>query len=204
MLFRSTVIKKERRGDYLGKTVQVIPHVTDEIKQRILNCSKIEPGIDIVMVEIGGTIGDIESLPLFEAIRQFSYERPGDCLNIHLTYVPYLKAAGEVKTKPTQHSIQVLRSIGITPDIILCRCEDPLPEEIRDKISLFCNLPKESVFDEPDVLNSVYEVPVFLHEQGLDEKLCSLLNLKTKKANLTHWKQMLEKLYSPKIGRAHV
>jgi CTP synthase len=193
-----TVIKKERKGDYLGKTVQVIPHVTDEIKRRILNCSKIEKDIDIVMVEIGGTIGDIESLPLFEAIRQFRYERPNDCVNIHLTYVPYLKAAGEVKTKPTQHSIQVLRSIGITPDIILCRCENSLPKEMHDKISLFCNLPTEAVFDEPDVPNSIYEVPIILHEQGFDEKLCSLLGLKTPKADLTHWKVMLDRLYSPK------
>src|ERR1700689_1362395 len=126
-----TVIKKERRGDYLGKTVQVIPHVTDEIKQRILAASLHEPNIDIVMVEIGGTVGDIESLPFFEAIRQFRYERPRDCLNIHLTYVPYLKAAGEVKTKPTQHSVQILREIGIFPDIIICRCEFSLSDEVK-------------------------------------------------------------------------
>ncbi len=194
-----TVIKKERRGDYLGKTVQVIPHVTDEIKQRILQAAKIEPNIDLVMVEIGGTIGDIESLPFFEAIRQFRYERPKDCLNIHLTYVPYLKAAGEVKTKPTQHSVQVLRGIGIIPDIVLCRCEESLSEEIKDKISLFCNVPKEAVFDEPDVPNSVYEVPIFLRKQGLDTKICELLSLETKKeADLSRWEKMLEKLYSPK------
>ncbi len=193
-----TVIKKERRGDYLGKTVQVIPHVTDEIKQRILNAAKIEPGIDVVMVEIGGTIGDIESLPFFEAIRQFRYERPRDCLNIHLTYVPYLKTAGEVKTKPTQHSVQVLRGIGIIPDIVLCRCEKSLSEEIKDKISLFCSVPKEAVFDEPDVPNSVYEVPIFLHKQGLDARICELLSLSGKKADLSHWEAMLEKLYAPK------
>ncbi len=138
------VIKRERRGDYLGKTVQVIPHVTDEIKQRILACAKQQNGSDVVLVEIGGTVGDIESLPFLEAIRQFRYERPKDCINIHLTYVPYLKAAGEVKTKPTQHSVQVLREIGIIPDIILCRCEESLSEEIKDKISLFCNVPKEA------------------------------------------------------------
>lgn len=193
-----TVIKKERRGDYLGKTVQVIPHVTDEIKQRILNASKIEAGIQVVMVEIGGTIGDIESLPFFEAIRQFRYERPKDCLNIHLTYVPYLKAAGEVKTKPTQHSVQILRGIGIIPDVVLCRCEESLSEEIKDKISLFCNVAKEAVIDEPDVPNSVYEVPIFLHKQGLDERICTLLSLEAKKADLSHWEAMLNRLYTPK------
>ena len=118
-----TVIKRERKGDYLGKTVQVIPHVTDEIKMRILACANQEPNIQVVIVEIGGTVGDIESLPFLESIRQFRYERQKDCINIHLTYVPYLKAAGEVKTKPTQHSVQALREIGIVPDIILCRCE---------------------------------------------------------------------------------
>jgi CTP synthase len=193
-----TVIKKERKGDYLGKTVQVIPHVTDEIKQRILTAARIEPGIDLVVVEIGGTIGDIESLPFFEAIRQFRYERPRDCLNIHLTYVPYLKAAGEVKTKPTQHSVQVLRGIGIIPDIVLCRCEESLDEDIKDKISLFCNVPRESVFDEPDVPKSVYEVPIFLHKQGLDEKICTLLDLKGNKPDLTHWEETLNRLYNPK------
>lgn len=193
-----TVIKKERKGDYLGKTVQVIPHVTDEIKQRILNVSKMELGIDIVLVEIGGTVGDIESLPFFEAIRQFRYERPQMCLNIHLTYVPYLKAAGEVKTKPSQHSVQMLRGIGIIPDIVLCRCEESLDEEIKEKISLFCNVPKEAVFDEPDVPRSVYEVPIFLHKQGLDKKVCELLALKTKDADLSHWESMLHRLYHPK------
>ncbi len=193
-----TVIKKERRGDYLGKTVQVIPHVTDEIKQRILQASFIEPNVDVVMVEIGGTVGDIESLPFFEAIRQFRYERPRDCLNIHLTYVPYLKAAGEVKTKPTQHSVQLLRSIGIIPDIVLCRCEESLSEDIKDKISLFCNVPKEAVFDEPDVPKSIYEVPIFLHKQGLDQKICALLSLESHKIDLRKWETMLDRLYHPK------
>ncbi|MBS0628533.1 MAG: CTP synthase, partial [Verrucomicrobia bacterium] len=193
-----TVIKKERRGDYLGKTVQVIPHVTDEIKQRILAAALQQPGIDIVMVEIGGTVGDIESLPFFEAIRQFRYERPRDCLNIHLTYVPYLKAAGEVKTKPTQHSVQILRGIGIIPDIVLCRCEESLSEDIKDKISLFCNVPKTSVFDEPDVPRSIYEVPIFLHKQGLDQKICSLLSLECGKIDLSTWEEMLNRLYHPK------
>ena len=149
-----SVIKRERRGDYLGKTVQVIPHVTDEIKQRILACAKQHLDPDVVLVEIGGTVGDIESLPFFEAIRQFRYERPKDCFNIHLTYVPFLKAAGEVKTKPTQHSVQILREIGIMPDLILCRCEESLSEEIKDKISLFCSVPKEGVVDVVDVASS--------------------------------------------------
>ncbi len=192
------VIKRERRGDYLGKTVQVIPHVTDEIKQRILACSKQQSDPDVVLVEIGGTVGDIESLPFFEAIRQFRYERPKDCINIHLTYVPYLKAAGEVKTKPTQHSVQILREIGIMPDLILCRCEESLEEEIKDKISLFCNVPKEGVIDVADVTSSIYEVPMNLNKQGLDKKICQMLGLLAKEANLSAWEQMLHKLATPK------
>lgn len=192
------VIRKERRGEYLGKTVQVIPHVTDEIKQRILACSKQQPDPDVVLVEIGGTVGDIESLPFFEAIRQFRYERPKDCLNIHLTYVPFLKAAGEVKTKPTQHSVQVLREIGIMPDLILCRCEESLDEEIKDKISLFCNVPKEGVIDVADVSESIYEVPLNLNKQGLDKKICAMLNLPSSQADLSKWEQMLHKLSHPK------
>ncbi len=162
-----TVIKRERRGDYLGKTVQVIPHITEEIKKRILNCAAQEKGIKVVFVEIGGTVGDIESLPFLEAIRQFRNERKDDCINIHLTYVPYIKAAGEVKTKPTQHSVQMLREIGILPDIILCRCEKPLDNIFKEKISLFCNVDKEAVIDETDVENSIYEVPVQLQHQKL-------------------------------------
>lgn len=193
-----TVIKRERRGDYLGKTVQVIPHVTDEIKQRILNSAKQQTDTDVVLVEIGGTVGDIESLPFFEAIRQFRYERPKDCINIHLTYVPFLKAAGEVKTKPTQHSVQMLREIGIMPDIILCRCEESLDEEIKDKISLFCNVPKEAVIDEPDVTFSIYEVPLSLHKQGLDQKICQMLGLPQATTNLQKWEAMLGKMRNPK------
>lgn len=192
------VIKRERRGDYLGKTVQVIPHVTDEIKQRILACSKQHFDPDVVMVEIGGTVGDIESLPFLEAIRQFRYERPKDVLNIHLTYVPFLKAAGEVKTKPTQHSVQALREIGIMPDIILCRCEEALSEDIKDKISLFCNVSKELVFDVADVTSTIYEVPMNLHRQGLDQKICQMVDLPLGKADLSNWEQMLYKLQNPK------
>ncbi len=191
-----TVLKKERRGDYLGKTVQVIPHITNEIKARILACGKEDA--DVVLVEIGGTVGDIESLPFLEAIRQFRYERKADCINIHLTYVPYLKAAGEVKTKPTQHSVQVLREIGIIPDVILCRCEESLSKEIKEKISLFCNVPEESVIDEKDVEESIYEVPLDLHNQGLDAMICKMLNLSMKTADFTDWKEMLYKVTHPK------
>ncbi len=192
------VIKRERRGDYLGKTVQVIPHVTDEIKQRILACSKQHSDPDVVLVEIGGTVGDIESLPFFEAIRQFRYERPKDCLNIHLTYVPFLKAAGEVKTKPTQHSVQILREIGIIPDLILCRCEESLSEDIKDKISLFCSVPKEGVVDVVDVATSIYEVPFNLNKQGLDKKICQMLGLSFQDADLSKWEKVLHNLHNPK------
>jgi CTP synthase len=193
-----TVLKRERRGDFLGKTVQVIPHVTDEIKHRIVATASQEETIDIVIVEIGGTVGDIESLPFLEAIRQFRYERPQLCCNIHLTYVPYLKAAGEVKTKPTQHSVQLLRGIGIIPDMILCRCEESLSEELKDKISLFCNVAREMVLDEVDVEFSIYEVPIMLHSQELDTKIGKLLNLPEKRANLDPWIGMLKRMRSPK------
>ncbi len=192
------VIKKERRGEYLGKTVQVIPHVTDEIKQRIYRVVKESMQLDVLIIEIGGTTGDIESLPFMEAIRQFRYENPAKCLNIHLTYVPYLKAAGEVKTKPTQHSVQTLRSIGIVPDIILCRCEKVLEEEIKQKISLFCSVPESSVFDEPDVEHTIYEVPLMLHAQKLDAKVCELLSLKDKACDLKDWEKMVHKFKNPK------
>lgn len=193
-----TVIKKERRGDYLGKTVQVVPHVTDEIKMRITACGKQEENIQIVIVEIGGTVGDIESLPFLEAIRQFRYEQPKCCLNIHLTYVPYLKAAGEVKTKPTQHSVQSLREIGIVPDFILCRCETSLSDEIKAKISLFCSVPKEAVIDEKDVAHSIYEVPLELHAQKLDEMICNALELKAKRSDLLLWEKMVQTITKPK------
>jgi CTP synthase len=194
----NTVIKRERQGDYLGKTVQVIPHVTDEIKQRILNCSKQNPFIDVVLVEIGGTVGDIESLPFLEAIRQFCNEHRGDCLNIHLTYVPYLRAAGEVKTKPSQHSVQALRAIGIFPDIILCRCEFSLDENVKDKISLFCNVPRNAVIEEVDVSHSIYEVPLKLQEQGADAIICDILKLPYQKPDLHEWKKILETIKNPK------
>lgn len=192
------VIKRERKGDYLGKTVQVIPHVTDEIKTRIKAAAHQEKETQIVLVEIGGTVGDIESLPFLEAIRQFRYERPHDCINLHLTYVPYLKAAGEVKTKPTQHSVQALREIGIIPDMILCRCENPLSDDLKSKISLFCNVPEEAVIDEKDVRLSIYEVPLDLHVQHLDEKICKLLKIDTNKPDLSRWQEMIHKIAHPK------
>ncbi len=193
-----TVIKRERKGDYLGKTVQVIPHVTDEIKKRILDCAHQEEGTDVAIVEIGGTVGDIESLPFMEAIRQFRHERQADCMNIHLTYVPYLKAAGEVKTKPTQHSVQVLRGIGVVPDIIICRCENPLSEEIKDKISLFCSVRKEMVIDEVDVAFSIYEVPLSLKAQQIDTKICEFLHLPQKMTDMKEWEAMVQKMRHPK------
>lgn len=193
-----TVIKKERKGEYLGKTVQVIPHVTDEIKTRILACANQSEDIQVVIVEIGGTIGDIESLPFLEAIRQFRYERAADCINIHLTYVPYLKAAGEVKTKPTQHSVQALREIGIIPDIIICRCEKDLDKELKEKISLFCNVRVEAVIDEKDVEHSIYEVPGVLHRQDLDKMICKMLRLEEGKPDLSRWERMLESVLHPK------
>lgn len=195
------VIKKERRGDFLGKTVQVIPHVTDEIKSRILANADQQENTEVVLVEIGGTVGDIESLPFLEAIRQFRYERPDDCMNIHLTYVPYLKAAGEVKTKPTQHSVQALRQIGIIPDVILCRCENSLDQDLKEKISLFCNVPKEAVIDEKDVEASIYEVPLELKQQRLDDMVCRKLGLKTPPASLEKWTKMVDVVLHPKKSK---
>jgi len=193
-----TIIKKERRGDYLGKTVQVIPHVTDEIKQRIVRAGAQDPETQVVLVEIGGTVGDIELLPFVEAIRQFRHEHPGHCLNIHLTYVPYLKAAGEVKTKPTQHSVQMLREIGIVPDIIICRCEEKLSDELKEKTSLFCGVRKDLVIDEADVEHTIYEVPLTLQQQGLDDKICNMLSLPHTRADLASWEAMVERARYPK------
>lgn len=194
----NTVIRRERHGDYLGKTVQVIPHITDEIKQRIFFCAKSAPNVDVVLVEIGGTAGDIESLPFLEAIRQFRCEHPSHCLTVHLTYVPFLKAAGEVKTKPTQHSVQMLRTIGIMPDLIICRCEQTLSEDVKEKISLFCNVPKTSVFEEVDVSYSIYEVPLDLKRQGIDDTITKLLGLPSQEVDLSDWKKIIKDLKNPK------
>ncbi|MBB65287.1 MAG: CTP synthetase [Waddliaceae bacterium] len=194
----NTVIRRERRGDYLGNTVQVIPHITDEIRQRIMNCAKQEEDIDVVLVEIGGTVGDIESLPFLEAIRQFRNDHREQCMNIHLTYVPYLKAAGEVKTKPTQHSVQVLRQIGIFPDLIVCRCEEDLSEDIISKISLFCNVPYEAVISEPDVEHTIYEVPLMLKEHHIDRMICNILKLPNPPVKLAEWEEIVETIKHPK------
>lgn len=194
----NTVIRRERQGDYLGKTVQVIPHITDEIKQRILLAGKGNEQADVILVEIGGTVGDIESLPFLEAIRQFRYEHPGHCYNIHLTYVPYLRAAGEVKTKPSQHSVQILREIGIFPDMMLCRCENSLDDDVKSKISLFCNVPLDSVIEEVDVKESIYEVPIKLHEQKADDMICRSLNLPNPPIKLTEWENILDIIRNPK------
>lgn len=194
----NTVIKRERRGDYLGKTVQVVPHITDEIKQRIYQCSKEQEGIDVVLVEVGGTVGDIESLPFLEAIRQFTYEHRQSCLNVHLTYVPFLRAAGEVKTKPSQHSVQALREIGIFPDIIICRCEFSLNDDVKDKISLFCNVVRRAVIEEVDVEHSIYEVPIKLHQEGIDGLICELLNLPNHPIDLSEWEKIIHTVRNPK------
>jgi len=194
----NTVIKRERRGDYLGKTVQVIPHITDEIKRRIVECGRQSEGIDLVMVEIGGTVGDIESHPFLEAIRQFRAEHSRECINIHLTYVPFVRAAGEIKTKPTQHSVQVLRAIGINPDIILCRTEVPLADEIRDKISLFCSVPKDQVIEALDVEQTIYELPLQFSRQRIDNRICSLLDLPDERPDLSEWQSIVERVKAPK------
>jgi len=189
-----SVISKERRGDYLGKTVQVIPHVTDEIKDYIKSSAD---GYDVAIVEIGGTVGDIESLPFLEAIRQFRNEvGKENAIFIHLTWVPYIKTAGEVKTKPTQHSVKALREIGIQPDILLCRTEDFLSEDIKAKISLFCNVEVAAVFTAKDV-NCIYEVPLVFHREGVDEKIVNLLNIWTGRPHLEAWEEVVQKLKKP-------
>ena len=192
----SDIIKKERRGDYLGGTVQVVPHVTDRIKKFISHNVKNE---DFIICEIGGTVGDIESLPFLEAIRQFSNEEgKKNSLFIHLTLVPYLKASGELKTKPTQHSVKELRSIGIQPDIIICRSEREIPKTERKKISLFCNVPIDNVIETVDV-KTIYEAPISFHKEKLDERVLSYFNVKNKKKpDLSKWKNITSKVLNPK------
>jgi len=189
-----SVIRKERRGDYLGGTVQVIPHITDEIKSQII---KGADGADVALVEIGGTVGDIESLPFLEAVRQMSLEvgRENACF-VHLTLVPYIQSAGEVKTKPTQHSVKELREIGIQPDVILCRSEQEVPENERRKIALFTNVPVDAVISAVDV-DSIYKIPSFLHKQRLDESVLTKLQLEAPAANLTEWDNLIYKLENP-------
>ena len=189
-----SVITKERHGDYLGKTVQVIPHITNEIKDFI---RKTAEGFDVAIVEIGGTVGDIESLPFLEAIRQFRNEAGRqNAIFIHLTWVPFIKTAGEVKTKPTQHSVKALREIGIQPDILLCRTENFLSEEIKAKIALFCNVEVAAVFTAKDV-NCIYEVPLVFHREGLDAKIVDLLNIWTGQPRLDAWENVVSIFNNP-------
>ncbi|HJQ39268.1 MAG TPA: CTP synthase [Thermoanaerobaculia bacterium] len=189
------VIEKERRGDYLGKTVQVIPHITDEIKKCIKDVSE---GVDVVIVEIGGTVGDIESLPFLEAIRQFRLEAGrGNALNVHVTLIPYIKASDELKTKPTQHSVQTLRQIGIQPDILLCRSERTIPDEMKKKIGLFCNVEEESVVPAYDV-DYIYQVPLAFSREGLAEILLDKLHLPHEEiGSLTKWEEIVRKMRHP-------
>ena len=192
-----TVIKKERKGDYLGKTVQVIPHVTNEIKGRIYEVEK-RMDADIIITEIGGTVGDIEGLPFLEALRQFVQEvGPDNALFIHVTLVPYIGAAGELKTKPTQQSIAKLREIGIQPQVVLLRSELPVEEDARDKISMFCNVPSEAVIECRDVPHSIYELPLYLHEEKLDDIVCDRLGLPKKKPNLKAWQEFVWHVIDP-------
>lgn len=188
------VIRKERRGEYLGGTVQVIPHITDEIKRNVMAGAG---DADVVMVEIGGTVGDIESLPFLEAIRQLGVELgPTESLFMHLTLLPYIAAAGEVKTKPTQHSVKELRSIGIQPDILMCRSELPMKADDRRKIALFTNVPERAVISAVDV-DSIYKIPRVLHEQGLDDIVVEKMHLKTKPADLSEWDAVNEARLNP-------
>ncbi len=189
------IIQRERRGDYLGKTVQVIPHVTNEIKAA---CRKVAVDVDVAIVEIGGTVGDIESLPFIEAIRQMRHEEGREnTLFIHLTLVPWIAAAQELKTKPTQHSVKELRAIGIQPDMLLCRSERPLPDDVKEKIALFCDVDVRSVIAAKDV-HSVYEIPLAFAEQGVDESILRMLHMNAGERNLTRWTEMLTRMKNPK------
>jgi len=191
-----TIIRKERRGDFLGGTVQVIPHVTNEIKERF---EKLEAGTgaDVIIAEIGGTVGDIESLPFLEAIRQMRLDHgPENVLFVHLTLVPYIKTAGELKTKPTQHSVRALRDIGIQPDILICRTERELSDEIKSKIALFCNVRTEAVIDARDVA-SIYEVPLRFHEDGLDDIVLSKLAIADGRPDLSLLERTVERIRRP-------
>jgi len=193
-----TVIAKERKGDYLGGTVQVIPHITDEIKRRVLEVAK---GYDICLVEVGGTVGDIESLPFLEAIRQMRFDMGTEnTLYIHLTLVPYITAANEFKTKPTQHSVRELQGYGISPSIIICRSEHPLDEKIKEKISHFCNVQKNCVINSHDV-KSIYELPMIMHHQGIDDRVVEFLNIWTGAPNLSSWEKIVNTIHNPGNGK---
>lgn len=192
------VLQKERRGDYLGKTVQVIPHVTNEIKARLYAAGE---GVDVLITEIGGTVGDIEGLPFLEALRQFSLEVGKDnVLFIHVTLLPYLKAAGELKTKPSQQSVAKLREIGIQPDILVCRTEQPMTDDMRQKLSLFCNVEQKAVIEEMDVKHSIYELPIMLAEEGVDKLVVERLGIKAPESDMSAWKSIVRRLVSPSGG----
>jgi CTP synthase len=194
----NTVISRERIGDYQGKTVQIIPHITDEIKASIKRLNKSgQTPLDVIVVEIGGTVGDIEGLPFLEAIRQFKNEIGREnVLYIHLSFFPYLKAAKEIKSKPTQHSIKELRSIGIQPDLLICRAQARLTESVKEKISLFCDIPKDGIIEIQDV-DSIYEVPLVLEEQGLGNMIMKMLQIPEQKPDLKEWREMVNRLYHP-------
>ncbi len=186
-----TVISKERKGEFLGDTVQVIPHITNEIKERILKVAR--PGVDVVITEVGGTVGDIESLPFLEAIRQLRHEvGRGNVFNVHVSLVPYLKTTGELKTKPTQHSVRELRGIGIQPDAIVCRSDRPIPKATKEKISLLCDVEAEAVVSAPDVA-SVYEIPLVLHNEGIDAYIVQHLGLSARPPDLSEWRALVER-----------
>ena len=194
-----SVLEKERRGDYLGKTVQVIPHVTNEIQEFIKRGAGMgsDHEVDVAIIEVGGTVGDIESLPFLEAVRQMSLKLgPANAAFVHLTYVPWIAAAGELKTKPTQHTVQKLREIGVQPDALLCRADREIPDDEREKISLFTNVPLHGVISMPDV-DSIYKVPRMLHEQGLDELVCMKLQLLTRPADLRRWDTLVHEVAHP-------
>ena len=189
-----TVISKERRGEFLGSTVQVVPHITDEIKQAI---RRIAPEQHVVIIEVGGTVGDIESLPFLEAVRQLKLEHRRDTLFVHVTLVPFIKAAGELKTKPTQHSVKELRSIGIQPDVLLCRTDRPLPKDERRKIALFCNVRPEAVIQALDV-QSIYDVPVAYHAEGIDREVLAAFGItNAPEPDLKRWREIAETIANP-------
>ncbi|MDQ3369025.1 MAG: CTP synthase [Myxococcota bacterium] len=197
----SSVIGKERRGEYLGSTVQVIPHITDEIKARILRCAE---GLDVLVVEVGGTVGDIESLPFLEAVRQLRVELgTQNSVSVHLTLVPHIKAAGEFKTKPTQHSVQKLREIGIQCDVLVVRAEEQLADDLLKKMAMFCNVAGDAVFQSIDI-DTVYRLPIVLCEQGLDQKLAALLNIWSRASRLSVWEEVVKRITAPRLGARKV
>ncbi|MBK6576971.1 MAG: CTP synthase [Sandaracinaceae bacterium] len=196
------VIQKERRGEYLGATIQVIPHITDEIKARVREATS---NVDVAIVEVGGTVGDIESLPFLEAVRQIKVEEgPQNAISVHVTLIPYIKAAGELKTKPTQHSVKELLGLGIQPEMLICRVEqEDLPQGLRNKIAHFCNVPVASVIAAPDVKN-IYELPIVLHAQKLDKQLCERLNIWTREPDLSAWKRISDAVVAPEHGSVSI